>query len=76
MSFDRIISPEGRYIKYLGSRHKFYIKHGLMPLPKDCRIVLQHGDTANRWAVYHDNFFTQNKDGENTQSSSIRSNRF
>ena len=52
MTLDKVISPEGRYITFGGSRHKQYIIKKEMPLPIGWRLLLQNGDRPNRWSVY------------------------
>lgn len=49
---DKVLSPSGRYITFLGRSHILYILKKEMPLPPGCRLVLQQGHNANRWAVY------------------------
>jgi hypothetical protein len=66
MTLDKILSPEGRWITFGGSRHKYYIKQGLMSIPKDARLMLQQGDKPDRWAVYDLKIPDKNKDDKNS----------
>ena len=54
MTLDKVFSPEGRWITFLGQRHIDYIKKKQMELPPGCRLILQKGDNPDRWAVYRD----------------------
>jgi hypothetical protein len=45
----RILSPNNKFIQYMGKQHKYYVKKGLMTIEPHMMLYFQRG---NRYSIY------------------------